>query len=109
VTVFLPGNTRHRRWRNRAGSRHDDSGNWFRAQGNEQWEFDADSLMRRREASINAVPILAYDRNFPWPAGPRLGRSRRAPSSNFECAKPCEWPTRTPEVCIINASGFDFR
>ena len=35
----------------------DDSGNWFRAHGNEQWEFDDDGLMRRREASINDVPI----------------------------------------------------
>ena len=36
---------------------HDDSGNWFRAHGNEQWEFDEHGLMRRREASINDVPI----------------------------------------------------
>jgi uncharacterized protein len=50
---------------------HDDSGNWFRSHGNEQWEFDASGLMRRREASINDVPILAADRKFHWPAGPR--------------------------------------
>jgi nuclear transport factor 2 (NTF2) superfamily protein len=50
---------------------HDDSGNWFRAHGNEQWEFDANGLMRRREASINDVPILASDRKFHWLAGPR--------------------------------------
>src|SRR3982074_2774110 len=50
---------------------HDDSGNWFRAHGNEQWEFDASGLMRRREASINDVPILAADGKFNWPAGPR--------------------------------------
>jgi nuclear transport factor 2 (NTF2) superfamily protein len=50
---------------------HDDSGNWFRAHGNEQWEFDANDLMRRREASINDVPILASDRKFHWLAGPR--------------------------------------
>ncbi len=50
---------------------HDDSGNWFRAHGNEQWEFDANGLMRRREASINDVPILVSDRKFHWPAGPR--------------------------------------
>src|SRR5438270_5121928 len=36
---------------------HDDSGNWFRAHGNEQWEFDENGLMRRREASINDVAI----------------------------------------------------
>ena len=50
---------------------HDDSGNWFRAHGNEQWEFDDTGLMRRREASINDVPIQATDRKFFWPAGPR--------------------------------------
>ena len=47
----------------------DDSGNWFRAHGNEQWEFDAEGLMRRREASINDVPIHETDRKFHWPLG----------------------------------------
>lgn len=51
---------------------HDDSGNWFRAYGNEQWEFDSDGLMRRREASINDVPITPGERCFQWePWGPR--------------------------------------
>ena len=51
---------------------HDDSGNWFRAHGNEQWEFDEHGLMRRREASINDVPIAVADRKFLWPVlGPR--------------------------------------
>ena len=50
---------------------HDDSGNWFRAHGNEQWEFDPEGYMRRREASINDVPIRADDRKFLWPQGPR--------------------------------------
>ncbi len=50
---------------------HDDSGTWFRAYGNEQWEFDANGLMHRREASINDVPIRAAARRFHWPAGPR--------------------------------------
>jgi len=50
---------------------HDDSGNWFRAYGNEQWEFDENGLMRRREASINDVPIKASERKFLWPLGPR--------------------------------------
>jgi nuclear transport factor 2 (NTF2) superfamily protein len=49
----------------------DDSGNWFRAHGNEQWEFDTEGLMRRREASINDVPIGEADRLFRWPQGPR--------------------------------------
>ena len=50
---------------------HDDSGNWFRAHGNEQWEFDGEGYMRRREASINDVPIREQDRKFRWPQGPR--------------------------------------
>ncbi|MEA5474821.1 nuclear transport factor 2 family protein [Synechococcus sp. CCY9201] len=50
---------------------HDDSGNWFRAHGNENWEFDDQGLMRRREASINDVPIRESDRLFLWPQGPR--------------------------------------
>ena len=51
---------------------HDDSGHWYRAYGNEQWEFDAHGLMRRREASINDVPIATAERRFLWAApGPR--------------------------------------
>ncbi|MDB5977514.1 MAG: hypothetical protein JWR07_4274 [Nevskia sp.] len=50
----------------------DDSGNWFRAYGNEQWEFDANGLMQRREASINDVSIKESGRKFTWPTlGPR--------------------------------------
>ena len=50
---------------------HDDSGNWFRAHGNELWEFDENGLMRRREASINEAPIPEADRKFHWPLGKR--------------------------------------
>ena len=51
---------------------HDADGQWFRSYGNEQWEFDDDGLMRRREASINDVPIAASERKFLWePDGPR--------------------------------------
>ena len=50
---------------------HDDSGNWFRSYGNENWEFDADGLMRRRIASINDAPIAEKDRKFRWPLGRR--------------------------------------
>lgn len=51
---------------------HDDAGQWFRAYGNENWEFDDDGLMRRREASINDKPITEEERRFFWPApGPR--------------------------------------
>lgn len=50
---------------------HDDSGNWFRAYGNENWEFDTDGLMRRRLANINEHPIKAEERKFHWPLGRR--------------------------------------
>jgi uncharacterized protein len=50
---------------------HDPAGAWFRSHGNEQWEFDEHGLMRRREASINDVPIAEGDRLFHWPLGPR--------------------------------------
>ena len=46
-------------------------GRWFRAYGNEQWEFDAEGLMARREASINDVAIAESERRFRWAAGPR--------------------------------------
>ncbi|WP_424931824.1 DUF1348 family protein [Amaricoccus macauensis] len=50
---------------------HDESGAWFRAYGNENWEFDDEGLMRRRIASINDLPIPAADRLFHWDLGPR--------------------------------------
>ncbi len=51
---------------------YDAEGRWFRAYGNELWEFAADGLMRRREASINDVRIEEHERRFHWPApGPR--------------------------------------
>lgn len=50
---------------------HDDSGNWFRAHGNENWEFDERGLMRRREASINDIAIKESERKFIWESGPR--------------------------------------
>ena len=49
----------------------DDSGQWFRAYGNENWEFEANGLMRRRIASINEHPIAEADRKFRWPLGRR--------------------------------------
>ena len=50
---------------------HDAEGQWFRAHGNENWEFAENGLMRRREASINDVPIAEDDRLFTWGEGPR--------------------------------------
>ena len=45
---------------------HDSSGQWFRAYGNENWEFDANGLMRRRFASINDLAIAEAERKFRW-------------------------------------------
>ena len=50
---------------------HDDSGNWFRSYGNENWEFTDDGLMQRRFACINDLPISASERLFHWPQGRR--------------------------------------
>ena len=50
---------------------HDDSGNWFRSYGNENWEFEADGLMRLRLASINDLPVRDSDRKYHWPQGRR--------------------------------------
>ena len=46
---------------------HDDSGNWFRSYGNENWEFDEHGLMALRHASINDMPIRETDRLYHWP------------------------------------------
>lgn len=48
---------------------HDDSGNWFRSYGNENWEFDDEGLMRWRFACINDMPIKESDRKYHWPVG----------------------------------------
>lgn len=50
---------------------HDDSGNWFRSYGNENWEFEADGLMKRRFACINDMPIQESERKFFWALGRR--------------------------------------
>jgi nuclear transport factor 2 (NTF2) superfamily protein len=50
---------------------HDDSGNWFRTFGNENWEFDENGLMQRRYACLNDMPIQASERKFHWPLGRR--------------------------------------
>ena len=50
---------------------HDDSGNWFRSYGNENWEFDNDGLMALRRASINDLPIKETERKYHWPLGRR--------------------------------------
>ena len=50
---------------------HDDSGNWFRSYGNENWEFDENGLMRLRLASINDLPIKESERKYRWTLGRR--------------------------------------
>ncbi len=50
---------------------HDDSGQWYRSYGNENWEFDAQGLMQKRYASINDLAIAEHERKFRWPQGPR--------------------------------------
>jgi uncharacterized protein len=49
----------------------DDSGNWFRFYGKENWEFDAQGLMQMRFASINDLLITESERKFRWAQGPR--------------------------------------
>ena len=56
---------------------HDASGRWYRSYGNELWEFDEDGLMKRREASINDVPITEAERRI---FGPRTDAERGRPS-----------------------------
>jgi len=50
---------------------HDDSGNWYRSYGNENWEFDENGLMRKRYACISDAPIRESDRKYHWPLGRR--------------------------------------
>jgi nuclear transport factor 2 (NTF2) superfamily protein len=50
---------------------HDDAGQWYRAYGNENWEFDENGFMCRRIASINDMPIREDERKYHWPAGRR--------------------------------------
>lgn len=52
---------------------HDDSGQWYRSYGNENWEFDENGLMLRRYASINDLPISESQRHYHWPLGRRPG------------------------------------
>ena len=64
------------RWRNRAflkrkWAKRDDSGNWCRSYGNENWEFDEHGLNRVRHACINDLPIAGQERKFHWPLGRR--------------------------------------
>lgn len=50
---------------------HDDSGQWYRSYGNENWKFDEHGLMENRYACINDLPIAESERKFHWPQGRR--------------------------------------
>lgn len=50
---------------------HDDSGNWFRSYGNENWEFNDEGVMHHRYACINDLPIAETERKYHWPLGRR--------------------------------------
>ena len=50
---------------------HDDSREWYRSYGNENWAFDGNGLMQHRYASINDLPIKESERKFHWPLGRR--------------------------------------
>ncbi|MFT4434775.1 DUF1348 family protein [Caballeronia sp. 15715] len=50
---------------------HDDSKNWFRSYGNENWEFNEAGLMTHRHACINDLPIKESERRYHWPLGRR--------------------------------------
>ena len=56
---------------------HDDSGEWFRSYGNENWEFDTNGLMKHRIASINDLPIKEADRKIPLAPRPTPGQPSR--------------------------------
>ena len=66
---------------------HNDAGQWFRSYGNELWEFDEAGLMRRREASINDLPIAETARRFRWP----LGGPRPADAPGVESPDESPW------------------
>lgn len=66
----------------------DDSGQWHRAYGNENWEFDDDGLMRRREASVNEIAISESERRFRWPV----------PGQRPADAPGCEDPSDSPRL-----------
>jgi nuclear transport factor 2 (NTF2) superfamily protein len=50
---------------------HDDSGQWYRSYGNENWQFDENGLMTHRHASINDMRIAESERKYHWPLGRR--------------------------------------
>ena len=74
---------------------HDDSGNWFRSYGNENWEFDENGLMRLRLACINDLPIKESERKYHWAAGAPPGRASgdsaiwaSSAAGQFTCERP---------------------
>ena len=94
---------------------HDDADNWFRSYGNELWEFDESGLMRRREASLDDVPIREMDRGFFWPA-PVLD-PRTLPVSRIsddiekagETGKNAPGPNSTTSLARVSVPGRSWR
>ena len=80
---------------------HNASGQWFRSYGNELWEFDADGYMKRREASINDLPIAEVDRRIPWAYKRRAMDALKMTASGWtppprEPGQPWRPPRRSP-------------
>ena len=88
---------------------HDDDGQWWRSYGNELWEFDADGLMRRREASINDVAIDESERRI-FGARERRGARHRA-AALLSCAAPASrcWVPITRSRSSVSAAGVPGR
>ena len=78
---------------------HDDSGNWFRSFGNENWEFDDDGLMRLRLANINDLPIRESERKYHWPLGRRPDDHPGLPITAFS-------PTLLPAALTQKPGSF---
>ena len=78
---------------------HDDFGNWFRAYGNENWEFDENGLMQKRFACINDLPIKESERKF------SLGPLRTTSSRSSRPVRPRTDKTAYPASFWANAPG----
>ena len=88
---------------------HDDSSNWFRSYGNENWEFDEHGLMRRRVASINDQPISETERKFRWPLGPPARRPSRADRTGAVMTRPLATRSQIVPVLaeVFRERGFE--
>ncbi|MEJ2693433.1 MAG: DUF1348 family protein, partial [Candidatus Thiodiazotropha sp.] len=74
---------------------HDDSGQWYRAYGNENLEFNHQGFMERRYASINDLPIKASERKFFWPLGRRPDDHPGLSELTIILSQACRWHVHT--------------